>query len=397
MNKLLIKILAFAFLPAMFSCGKKEEIHSPSIPTIVNNVEISKVTKSSTSDFYEATGTVKAKTTTQVSANMMGRIIYFPFREGDLVSRGQILVEIDNREAEAQLQKAKAGLQEAKASLIEIDKSTEAALAGVKTAEANKQLAEVTFGRFKTLYERKSASPQEFDEAQARLKMAVSELERAKAGIQTILSKKKQINAKIEQAKADINNTKVYQSYSRIVSPVSGLVVKKFAEPGATAAPGAPLLSIEDNSQYLLEAAVEESRSKLVRLGNRVGVKIDALGQGEIFGTIAEILPSAEAASRSYTVKISLPVNSLLKTGLYGLAIFPGETKESIAIPNSAIVNRGQLSGVYAVNPEGIAVFRIVTIGKTAEGKTEILSGLSEGDEIVTSDLSKVSDGVKIK
>ena len=390
---LLLASMAFAG-----ACGKADETALVTLPTSeAPNVAITKVTRSSIADYYEATGTVKAKTTTQVSANLMGRIVSFPVAEGDTVSRGQTLVEIDNRDAAAQLEKAQAGLKEAQASLIETDRSAEAARAAVKTAEVNRQLAEVTFGRYKQLYERKSASGQEFDEAQSRLNAAASELERARANVQAILSKKGQINARIEQANADIANTRVYASYSRIVSPVSGIVVKKFAESGAMASPGVPLLSIEDNSQYRLEVAVEESRSKLINVGNRVNVRVDAIGGGEFFATIAEVMPSADPASRSYTVKIDLPANPALKSGLFGVASFPLAQKEAITVPQTAVVQRGQLTGVYVIGEDGIAHYRIVTTGKTVEGAVEILSGLSEGDEIATSDVERIKDGTKVR
>lgn len=395
-------ILIFVITISLFSlagCGKKEEAEKKAETPLAEalNVPTAKVTIGSMEDFYEATGTVKAKTTTQIAANMMGRITSIPFIEGSSVSRGQVLVEIDNRESYAQIEKAKAGIKEAQAALVEIDKSVEVAKTAVKTAEANKVLAEKTFARINQLYERKSASGQEFDEAQSRLKIATSEVERAKANIPAILSKKEQITARISQANADIKNINIQQSYSKITSPVSGIIVKKFAETGAIASPGMPLLSIEDNSQYRLEAAVEESKSTLARIGNRVSVKIDALGEGEFFGIVSEVLPSADAASRSYTVKIDLPASPLLKTGLYGLARFPIEGKSAIMVPQTAIVERGQLRGVYVVSNEGIAQFRIVTTGKTGDGNVEILSGLSEGDVFVSADIYRVNDGVKIR
>lgn len=385
-----------SFLAA--SCGKEKapETTTPASAE-VKNVAIVKVSRSSIEDFYEATGTVKAKTTTQVSANIMGRIISFPAAEGDMVTRGQVLVEIDNSESKTQLARAQAGLKEAQASLVEVARSVDSANAGVRTAEANKQLAEKTFARYKELFERRSASEQEFDEAQSRLKAATSELERARANVQTILSKNKQINARIDQAKAEIANTQVYSGYSKITSPVSGIVVKKFAEAGATAAPGSPLLSIEDNSQYRLEVGVEESNSRSIRVGGRVVVRIDAVSEGEFMATIAEIMPISDAASRSYTVKIDLPANSAIKSGLYGLARFPVAQKEAITVPQAAIVQRGQLTGVYLVGSEGNVQFRIVTTGKTSEGMVEILSGVSEGDEIASSEVDKLSDGTKVR
>lgn len=393
---LITATVTFAIFTASCSKEKAPVVETP-IAVEVKNVMIAKVSRSSIEDFYEATGTVKAKTTTQVSANMMGRIISFPAAEGDTVSRGQVLVEIDNSESQAQLARAQAGLKEAQASLVEVARSVDSANAGVRTAEANKQLAEKTFARYKELYERRSASAQEFDEAQSRLSASTSELERARANVQTILSKNKQINARIEQAKAEIANSQVYAGYSRIVSPVSGIVVKKFAEAGATAAPGTPLLSIEDNSQYRLEAAVEESRSRSIRVGGRVSVRIDALGEGEFMASIAEIMPTSDATSRSYTVKIDLPANPALRTGLYGLARFPIAQKEAITVPQTAIVQRGQLTGVYVVGGDRKVQFRIVTTGKTSEGMTEILSGVNEGDEIATSEIEKLSDGTKVR
>ena len=393
-----LTMLVLSSLIWTMGCGKKEPSTKTNIvPREQVNVPVTKVSLGAMERFYEATGTVKAKTTTQVSSNLMGRIVSFPAAEGDAVGRGQVLVEIDNRENQAQLQKAQAGLREASAALTEIDRTAEAAAASVRTAESNKLLAAQTFTRFKELYARRSASGQEFDEAQARLTSADSELVRAKANVQTVLSRKPQVNARIDQARADIANTKVYEGYRRIVSPVSGVVVKKFAESGAIASPGVPLLSIEDNSQYLLEVGVEETQSRLVRLGSRVNVRIDALAQAELFGTVAEILPSSDAASRTSTVKIALPASPLLKSGLYGLARFPVQQMQAITIPQTALVERGQLSGVYIVGADGIAQFRLVTTGKSSDGYVEILSGVSEGDDIVAANTAALSDGVKVR
>ncbi len=397
-TKFAIITLTAATVALMAGCSKEKSPETtPANVGEVKNVAIAKVSRSSIADFYEATGTVKAKTTTQVSANMMGRIVSFPAAEGDTVSAGQVLVEIDSSESKAQRLKAEAGLKEAQASLTEVERSVDAANAGVRTAEANRHLAEVTYGRYKELFDRRSASAQEFDEAKSRLAAATSEHERAKANVQTILSKNKQINARVDQAKAGIANINVQAGYSRIVSPISGIIVKKFAESGAIASPGAPLLSIEDNSQYRLEAAVEESRSRSVRVGTRVGVHIDAVSEGDFMGTVAEVLPVADAASRSYTVKIDLPANSALRSGLYGLARFPVAQKEATTVPQTAIVQRGQLTGVFVVGSGGTVQFRIVTVGRTSEGVVEILSGVTEGDEIATSDTERLSDGIKVR
>lgn len=355
------------------------------------------VTRGAVDDFYEATGTVQAKTTTQVSSSVMGRITSFPFSEGDTVTRGQVIVQIDNSENKTRFDKANAGLKEARAALIEVDRTAEAAEAAVRTAEANRDLAEKTFGRIRQLHERGSATGQEFDEAQSRFRAANSEVERAKANVAAIRSKKQQIEARIQQAQADIASTRVYTGYTRIEAPVSGVIVKKFAEQGAVATPGQPILSIEDNSRYRLEAAVESSKAAGVRIGQRVNVAIDALGDPEMFGTVSEILPSADPSSRTVTVKIDLPSNAGLRSGLYGLARFPTASREAVTVPSEAVVTRGQLTGVYVLSADRSAIFRIVTTGKTTDGRIEVLSGLSEGETIVSSETGKVSEGAKIK
>ena len=398
MKRILIpSSIVVAIATAAAGCGKKQTPTTVAAADPISNVRVSKIGRSSFAETYEATGTVNAKTTTQISANLLGRVNSIVVNEGDAVKKGQLLVEIDDRDAQALLEKAQAGLREAQASLVEVDNSTAAANAAVKTAEANRKLADVTFDRYRELYGRGSVSGQEYDEALARSNTAMSELERAKANVQTINSKKAQINARIEQAIADISNSKVRASYSRIVSPVSGVIVKKFVEPGAMASPGVPLLSIEDNSRYRLEGAVGESRSELVHVGDRVNVRIDALGAGDVMGIVAEILPTSDAASRSYTVKIDLPASPLLRTGLYGLARFPLAQKESITVPQTAMVQRGQLTGVYIVGPDGTVRFRIVMTGKTSEGMVEVLSGINEGDEVASSDPGKLHDGTKVR
>ena len=398
MKRLLItSSIVVAIAASLAGCEKKRPPNAVEAADPIPNVSISKVSRSSLADNYEATGTVSAKSTTQVSANLMGRINSIPVTEGDIVRKGQVLVEIDDREVAARVEKAQAGLREAQASLVEVDNSTAAANAAVETAEANKQLADVTYTRYKALYGRKSVSGQEFDEALSRSNAAASEVDRAKAYVQTIVSKKAQIAARIAQAKADISDSKIYASYSRIVSPVSGVIVKKFGEPGAMASPGIPLLSIEDSSQYRLEATVGDSNSKLVHLRDRVNVRIDALGTEVIVGTVAEILPTSDAASRSYTVKIDLPASPQLRTGLYGLVQFPVSQKETVVVPRTAMVQRGQLTGVYLVASDGTVHFRIVTTGKTSDGMVEVLTGLNEGDEVVSSDIGRLKDGTKVR
>lgn len=394
-TRMILVFSVFGLAVALAGCGSDDAEVQVS-PAEIRSVPTAKITISSIEDYYEATGTVQALTTTNISANIMGRILSLPFSEGDNVSRGQVLVEIDSSASRAQLQKAEAGLQEAQSAVAEIEASVEGANAAVRAAEANKQLAEATLGRIRELFNRRSATAQEFDEAQSKYRAAVAELERANSNIKTINSKRKQVTARMAQARADIAAARISEGYSRVTAPVSGVIVKKFAEEGSTATPGAPILAIEDNSQYVLVAAVEESRTNSIRVGNRVLLRVDALGT-DIIGSVVEILPAADAASRTYSVKVAIPAQPGLRSGMFGIARFPIASKEAISVPATAVVDRGQLTGVFVVGNDGVASFRIVNTGSRSEGMVEILSGLSPGDEIVTSDAATLTDGIRVR
>jgi multidrug efflux pump subunit AcrA (membrane-fusion protein) len=318
-------------------------------------------------------------------------------REGDRVRAGQLLVEIDNRDANAHLQKANAGLREAQEALAEVEQSINAAQSARSAAEANKRLASATLNRYQALLERKSVSPQEFDEVKAKYQVAEAEADRAEKVLQMLAAKKSQVAARVDQAKAEIANAQINAGYARITAPASGVVTAKSIEVGATATPGAPLLTIEDDVNYRLEAAVEESKLSRIRLNDAVRVRIDAIGDEELTGTVAEILPAADPASRSYTVKIALPARRMLRPGLYGKARFISGQKQAILVPHTSVVQRGQLTGVFAVDDKGISRLRLVKTGKSYGDRVEILSGLNEGERIVIDGAANVNDGSRVQ
>ncbi len=378
------------------ACGKKPQPAAEK-PLVVTGVQVEKVAAAPVDDFYEATGTVRAKNTTVLSSRIMGTVISLRVREGDRVNAGQALIEIDNREAAAQLQKAQAGLRQAEQSVAEADQTDNAAQSAKAAAEANKRLAAATLARYQTLLDRKSVSPQEFDEVKARATVAEAEADRAAKMLDMLAAKKRQAQAQMDQAKADIASAQIFAGYARVVTPISGIVTAKQIEVGATATPGAPLLTIEDASRYRLEAAIEESQIGNIKLKDRARVRIDAIGGEELEGAVAEILPAADPASRSYTVKIDVVTQSQLRSGLYGTARFLREQRQAIAIPAKAITQRGQLTGVFVVNEANVARLRLVKTGKSFGDRVEVLSGLNEGERIAVDGVAKLNDGVKVQ
>ena len=399
-----LSLILIGFLAVgLVSCGKKEEAVQEKVST-VTGVKVETVKASPVEEFYEAVGTVRSKTTSVLSPKITGYILAVHVREGDPVNRGQLLIEIDNRQASAQLKRAQAGVREAQEMLQETERTAQAFESARAAAEAEQVLAASTFKRYEPLLERKSVSQQEFEEVQAKYRAKTAEVERAKEMLKSMQAKREQVLARIDQANAEVAQAQILADYGSMYSPLRGVVASKLAEVGALAAPGSPLLTIEDDSHYRLEANVEEVRIGKIRLGEPVRVIIDALGDQEWTGRVAEIQPASDPASRSSIAKIELPENlgkkgavHILRSGLFGKARFSIGKKQMMAIPQRAVLEQGQLLQVFVVDPNQRARLRLVKTGKTYGEQVEILSGINEGERIIVEGVEKVKDGNLVK
>ena len=403
MRKKITMILIGLVVVGMVACGKKEETVPEKIRT-VHGPKVEAVQTSSVEEVYEAVGTVRSKVASVLSSRITGQIVSIHVREGDRVQAGQLLMEIDNREAAAQLQKSQAGLRGAQEMLEEVERNIQAAESGKIAAEANRTLAISTFNRYKTLLERRSVSPQEFEEVQAQYQARVAEADRAVETHRALLAKKEQVLAKMEQAKAEVNQSQLSVGYAQIVSPINGVVTAKQAEAGALATPGLPLVTVEDDTHYRLEAVVEESQIGKIRAGATVRVGIDALGSMEWLGRVVEIGPAADPSSRSSIVKVDLPQQAdrtrgrqILRSGLFGKALFSIGQRQALTVPEKVVMVRGQLQEIYVLDSENIARLRLIKTGKPYGQRVEILAGLREGERIVVEGGEAVSDGSRVE
>ena len=403
MRRKWVVIIIVSLAVMVTSCGKKEEAVIEK-PATIEGVKIETINLSPIQEDYEAVGTVRSKTTSVLSSKAVGNILAIHVREGDRVRMGQLLIEIDDRDARAQVQKAQAGLREVQDAQEEIDQNIRAAESAREAAEAGRSLAAATFKRYSNLLEQKSVSQQEFDEVQAKLKVAEAEVDRAGRMLQALMAKKNQVLAKVEQVKADITSAQVYMGYSRILSPINGIVTSKQAEVGLLAAPGVPLLTVEDNSSYRLEVSVEDSMLRKIRLDTPVRISIDALGPQEFSSRVIEIVPVSDPGSRSSTVKIDLFDGKggsigqpILRSGLFGKARFPVGQKQILKVSQRAILQSGQLVSVLIVDSANILRLRLIKTGRQYGDQFEVLSGLNDGDRIVVEGLEKVKEGDRVQ
>uniref|UniRef100_Q01YZ9 Efflux transporter, RND family, MFP subunit n=1 Tax=Solibacter usitatus (strain Ellin6076) TaxID=234267 RepID=Q01YZ9_SOLUE len=327
---------------------------------------------------YEATGTVRARTTAVLASKVMGYVLKVGAQTGDHVRQGQPLVTLDSRDLDVNVRRADAGRAEILSAVPELDHATAA-------AKANLDLAQATFHRMEELAAKKSTSNQEFDEASARLKSAQANYEMARA-------RRAQVNARLAQVDQDASAAAIVRDYATLSAPFAGVVIARSVEPGNLASPGVPLLTLEQDGLYRLEVAVDESKLSAVKTGQSVETMVEVSSRARV----AEIVPAIDPASRTYIVKLDLPPAPHLRTGMFGRAFFPLAPRKVVGIPAAALIERGQLQSVFVVE-SGVARTRILTTGGRCDDSVEVLSGLNPGEKVVSPVPPALQDGARVE
>ena len=321
-----------------------------------------------------STGTVHARETAVVSAQVMGRIQQVLVHEGDSVRAGQTLVVLDDAALRSKVEQAQAGVKAAQ--------NVQAA------AQTNAALAASTLNRYKQLESEKSVSPQEMDEVSRRAEGAAASVDA--------------MRAQTDAARAQEDGARTMMSYTRLVAPFAGVVTARLADPGTMAAPGVPLLQVDRAGVLQLDANVDESAIGAIHKGMRVQVAVDGGAsttgvRTNLAGAVAEIVPVADPSSHSFLVKIDLPSSSQIRAGMYGTAEFANGARQAILIPSSAVVARGSLNCVYVLDDQGIAQLRYITLGAAQGNLVEVLSGVTSGEKLVDSPSDRNLAGKRIE
>jgi multidrug efflux system membrane fusion protein len=372
-------ILVLVGTTLLAGCGSSGPQPKAAHP-VVTGVAVEILRLRPTPEFYDASGTVQSATTSILGAQISGTVRAIYVRPGDRVRRGQVLALLDDRSVRAQLAAAQAGVEESSYGMTEVEQALEA-------AKAQSTLAGLTYHRYQALLAKNSVSPAEFDQANANYKAALADQAALEA-------KGKQVEAQRRQAQSEAAAARTVFSYSRIVSPINGVVTAKAVDAGSLVMPGAPILTVEDPLDYRLEVSLPEKFFSMAQVGKVIGVR---LHDAEFQGRVIEVAPAADPASRTFLIKIALPENCGCSSGDYGKAEFPIGEENRLTVPGSALVERGELEGVFVVRPDGLVEYRLVRTGRTFGDRVEVLSGLAEGDRIATSETSRLSDGARLE
>ncbi len=369
------------------ACARHESSSASSQPPVA--VTTAQAVETGLATPFEAGGVVRAHAVATIVSRIMAEVRSVPVKAGDRVRAGQALVLLDARELQANRTRAVAGQ-------AAIQQGVALADADRQAAEAALSLARATHQRMAELRAKNSATQNELDEAVAALRGAEARLKVAEARVG-------ESAAAVDSAVAGSSVAQVAASYATLTAPFDGVVTEKMVDPGNMASPGLPLLTVEDTRSFRLEVRLDESRASLVHVGDSVDVRLDRTSAAPpdsstprpsvVTGRIAEVQRMLDPGSHDFLVKVDLPADAALRSGMFGRALFRGEPHRGLAVPESAVSRRGQLVFVFVVGNDNRANLRLVNASEPLDGRVEIRAGLVDGERVVLAPPPSLVDG----
>ena len=348
-----ISAAALVLLGALGGCGDhaKDQVAAPAGATV--QATVISVEKANLPMVATAPGNVIAAQQAMIASRLMGFLREIYVEEGQHVTAGQKLFAVDPTDIQGQMAMAKAGLTPAQAALAD---------------------AKNDYERFGALYKDEAIPKMQWDKIRLQYQMTEQQVGMARAGYETAASQMR---------------------YATVTAPFAGVVTQKMANAGAMAAPGQPVLMLENTDKLQVQTSVSNDVLSQLKLGTEVG--LSAEGQSaNIVGKVANLVPSADPMTHSHLVKIDLPTNSGLRSGSFVQVAFNLGEREGLRLPEAAVQNRAGITGVFVVDAQGIARYRMVRTGTVSAGQVEILAGLNPGEKVVSTSTAALQNGDKV-
>lgn len=351
-NVALVKPIALVIALALAGCSGEEAAKTAPAAQRTVQAQTTVLQASESLATTAATGSVVALESVHVASRLMGYIRDIAVVEGQAVKQGQRLFTIDP---------------------LDIEGAVEQARLGLKQAEDAMKDAKTDFDRFENLYRDEVVSRQQYEKMKLNHDIAVSRAAQAKAGLGTAQGQMR---------------------YATVTSPINGVVTQKLANEGDIAAPGHPVLMVENPARLQVQTAVAEALYKGIRLGQEVMVEID--GQAKpVSAKVARLSPAADPMTHTYPIKLDIAAPGL-RSGAFARVLFPTGKRSVLAVPVAAVLDRAGITGVFVVDAQGVAQYRMVRVGQVAGGLIEVLSGLNAGERVVTGNAQAVNNGDKV-
>src|SRR5882672_8270886 len=329
-------------------------------------VELAPVVHAAVNRELAVVGNLIGDQTVSVVPRTAGRLEELTVKLGDRVTRGQRIARIEDEEIREQVKQAEAAFEVAKAT--------------IRQREADLDLAKTNVERSRNLFQRQLLPQQTLDDSEAKYQSAQASLDLARA--------------QNTQSQARLDELRINQQNTVIVSPVNGFVARRSADPGAFVSANAPIVDVVDITRVRLVANIVEKDLKQIGVGDMARVEVDAFPGEDFMGRIARLSPVLDPATRTAAIEVEIPNDQYrLKPGMYArVGIITESHPNALVVPTNAIVDANGTRGVYlALN--NVAAFHAVKVGIEGNQRTEILDGVAVGDRVVTTGAAGLRNG----
>ena len=331
----------------------------------------------------EFSGVLVPNHTVNIFAKMAGIATTVTADVGNRVTAGQLLVQIDTKELNAQLAVAEAAAAGVGDQAVQVKN-------GMETARLNLEMTQRSYERTKTLLDTKVVTQSQLDDAQTKLDLAKTAYDNSNRQYQTITG------SGLAQAEAQVNFIKVQISNSTITSPLSGIVTNRNINPGEITSMSTPLLSIADVATLKLQGNVSQEDVVRIPVGGRVNVVVDALSTNSYAGRVEQVGPIAAATGQYFPVVVSLKNDGRLLAGMTAKASFTWTGGEGILIPLSAVADSQDGRASVFVVSEGRVHAKNVDLGPRSDSEVQVISGLAASETVAISNVSALVDGMEV-
>lgn len=352
-------------------------------------------------------GTVQPLTRSVIASEAEGLVVGYPVEEGQRVEEGQLIAQLRRLPIEIDLRAARAALEQAHQELLELERGSrpeevEEARAAWQRAEAEYTNAQREASRRKDLYEQQVIAIEQYQFAATAAKAAEERVSETRAVYERIKTGPRQ--ERIDKAKAQVQARKAAVEFledklaqTAITAPFRGMVVKEHTEVGQWLSQGAPVVELLDLSSVEVSVPVPERHIAEVSRGDTTPLVLDALPEQSFTGEVAQIIPQADAESRTFPVKVKVPnPKGLIKSGMFARVTFPiGKGRRALVVPKDALVSRGPVELLFVVS-DGKVNQVAVKRGHSTRGWVAVEGPVEEGQLVVVRGNERLRDGMPV-
>lgn len=412
LNSVTVMLLLVALAAFVASCGgSKANNRTDETPANAQPLPVEVTTaaaiKRELPRFFEATGSLAGDEQTDVAPQTSGKVVAVGVDIGSPVRRGQLLVRLDDAELKLRVDQAAAQVAQAKAAVRQAEEKIGLRpgqafdpnrVSEVAAAKVAFDLAEKNFRRAERLVESGDVSRSFFDEQRARRDQLREQYEVAVAQARQNFAGVEVARTNVANAEAQLALARKNLSYANIPAPIDGYVTERTADLGEYVSPQQKVVTIVRTNPLRIRIDIPEQAIQEVRVGQSVSITTSAWPDRNFSGRVARIAPNVSATSRTLTVEAEIENSSgALKPGQFAtVRILQERAEPAVLIPARAVVTEAGVSRVFVIK-DGRAEQRVVQTGQTEGDLIEIKSGVNAEEQVATSNLEQLSDGVAVR